>query len=517
MMIRTPHIETVSDLYLRSSQWRGREELFVDQQHRMSGEDALQASLRLASAYARLGAEAGDVVAFLCRSSTRHAAAWFAAPLAGRIACNLHVRETPQQIGRTIAWLGAKIIVHDDDLEEFVEAAITGSGIEPRRLSLGARGTANMSFEECVSSEPAFDVARRRPSPNEVAAVILSSGTTGQPKGIMHTQHTLLETAKGGQLAFGGITPHSTTLLYMQPSFAAWSIITLPFVGGKGKIVYGGQFTPQAFLEACQRERVTLAPLVPTMWRMVFDAEPEAYDLSSISVVTISGEAPAPSDIEHLRRSVCQNVICQYLSSEAFTGSTVLATSPDLVQRGKIGSTGKPGVGVDVRIIDPAGSFDDELPNGEAGEIAVSGPSVAIGYWNDPLLTAERFRCGWWRSGDLGRIDEDGYLWVLGRNDNVINTGGIKVSGEEIESALLSHPAIVQCAVVGQRDTRFGSRIEAFCVPRGDAPSAEELESFLRQTCGLAGFKIPKAFRMLSELPTGPTGKLYRRALITHD
>jgi non-ribosomal peptide synthetase component E (peptide arylation enzyme) len=97
----------------------------------------------------------------------------------------------------------------------------------------------------------------------------------------------------------------------------------------------------------------------------------------------------------------------------------------------------------------------------------------------------------------------------------VINTGGIKVSGEEIEQALLSHPAIIQCAVVGQRDDRFGQRIEAFCVPRGDAPSVEELDRFLRNTCGLAGFKIPKTFHFRPELPTTATGKLYRRGLIT--
>ncbi len=336
------------------------------------------------------------------------------------------------------------------------------------QLSLNKDAPARRSVH---AIEAAFDVTSHRPAPSDIAAIILSSGTTGEPKGIVHTQRTLLEAAKA-QSIFGGITPHSVVLLYLQPSFAAWSIITLPFVAGKGKIVYGGHFSPESFLQDCQSQRVTVAPLGPTMWRMVFAADMQAYDLSSLAVATISGEAPAASDIETLRRLVCPNVICHYLSSEAFTGSAVLATMPDLVERGKIGSSGKPGVGVDVKIIDPAGSFDDELPDGQDGEIVVSGSSTAIGYWKDPDLTAKRFRDGWWRSGDLGRIDEDGYLWVLGRNDNVINTGGIKVYGEEIEYALLSHPAIAQCAVIGQRDARFGQRIVAFCVPRGEPPTA---------------------------------------------
>jgi len=115
--------------------------------------------------------------------------------------------------------------------------------------------------------------------------------------------------------------------------------------------------------------------------------------------------------------------------------------------------------------------------------------------------------------GDLGRLDTDNYLWVSGRIDNVINSGGIKVSGEEIEHALLSHPSVAQCAVVGQPDPRLGQRIEAYLVARGAAPDAGELDRFLRQQRHLAGYKIPKAFHWLDAMPTGPTGKLFRRAL----
>jgi acyl-coenzyme A synthetase/AMP-(fatty) acid ligase len=329
----------------------------------------------------------------------------------------------------------------------------------------------------------------------------------------MHTQKTLLEAAKGGQVVMGPITPDSATLLYMQPSFAAWPIIVLPFVAAKAKVCFGKAFTPAAFLESCQRERITLAPLVPTMWRMVFEAGPENYDLSALTLVSISGEAPAPSDVRQLYDRICQNICCVYLSGEAFTASGVMANTRDLMERGKIGSSGRPVVGGDVRILVPGGGFDDEVANGETGEIAISGPSLAIGYWKDPELTREKFRDGWWRSGDLGRLDADNYLWVSGRIDNVINTGGIKVSGEEIEHALLSHPSVAQCAVVGQPDQRMGQRIEAYLVARGAPPDIEEISLFLRQQRHLAGFKVPKAFHWIDEMPTGPTGKLFRRAL----
>jgi acyl-coenzyme A synthetase/AMP-(fatty) acid ligase len=190
-----------------------------------------------------------------------------------------------------------------------------------------------------------------------------------------------------------------------------------------------------------------------------------------------------------------------------------MANTRDLMERNKIGASGRPVVGGDVKILIPGGGFDDEAAAGETGEIAVSGPSLSIGYWKDPELTREKFRDGWWRSGDLGRFDEDNYLWVSGRIDNLINSGGIKVSGEEIEHALLSHPAVAQCAVVGQPDALTGQRIEAFLVARGTPPAPDELSRFLRQERHLAGFKIPKAFHWIDEMPTGPTGKLFRRAL----
>jgi acyl-coenzyme A synthetase/AMP-(fatty) acid ligase len=512
-MLRTPAIETLSDLFIRSAQWRGRDELFVDEEHRITGADAFDSALRLAQGFADNGAAAGEVVAYLCRSSARHAVTWFAAPLSGRIACSLHVRETPERLGQALDWLEAKVLVHDEDLETQAIAAIAASGRTIRRVSLGERGRADADYAGIVATAACFNVAANRPKPADIAAIVFSSGTTGRPKGIMHSQKTLLEAAKGGQVVMGPITPDSATLLYMQPSFAAWPIIVLPFVAAKAKVCFGKVFTPAAFLESCQRERITKAPLVPTMWRMVFEAGPENYDLSALTLVSISGEAPAPSDVRQLYDRICRNICCVYLSGEAFTASGVMANTRDLMERNKIGSSGRPVVGGDVRILAAGGGFDDEAYNGETGEIAISGPSLAIGYWKDPELTREKFRDGWWRSGDLGRLDADNYLWVSGRIDNVINTGGIKVSGEEIEHALLSHPAVAQCAVVGQPDHQLGQRIEAYLVARGTPPDSDEIALFLRREHHLAGFKVPKAFHWIDAMPTGPTGKLFRRAL----
>src|SRR6202044_592118 len=220
----------------------------VDDTDRITGADALDQALRMAQGFADHGAAQGQVIAYLCRSSARHAVTWFAAPLSGRIACSLHVRETPERLGQALRWLEAKILVHDADLEAEAIAAIMACGQPVRRISLGARGGADADYGEIVAKLERFDVAAHRPNPVDLAAIVFSSGTTGKPKGIVHTQKTLLEAAKGGQVTIGPITSDSATLLYMQPSFAAWPIIVLPFVAAKAKVCFGSNFTPAAFL-----------------------------------------------------------------------------------------------------------------------------------------------------------------------------------------------------------------------------------------------------------------------------
>jgi acyl-CoA synthetase (AMP-forming)/AMP-acid ligase II len=167
----------------------------------------------------------------------------------------------------------------------------------------------------------------------------------------------------------------------------------------------------------------------------------------------------------------------------------------------------------EMRIIDPEGTFDDELSTGEIGEIAVKSASVAIGYFGDPGLTMEKFSDGWWRSGDLGFIDERGLVYVKGRLDNRINTGGIKVHAEEVEAALLKHPGVQLAAVIGESDPLWGEHIEAHLVVIDEVPSESELLEFCLEEELLPKTHLPKIIHFHQTLPTGPTGKLYRRGL----
>ena len=518
-----PSADTLAGLYGRACRWRGKRDLFVDPTERVTGSEAWQSSCAIGGAFAKRGLAAGERVAFLCKPSARHALAWFGVPLAGGVSCSLHIRETPERLGETLAWLGAIALVHDADLASTAAEVLVHAsrhGHSALRVSLGKAHGDTLGWDALVAN-PLEDLPAL--IPDQLAAIILSSGSTGRPKGVMHTHRTLAENAKAGQVLYGTVTARDAALIMMQPSFAAWVNVVVPYVAGGGKVVFGHTFTPHGFLEAIERERITMAPAVPTMWRMMFGEDLARHDLSSLRNVSISGEPPSRSDLEQIHARISKGISSFYSSSEAGTGGAVLATEADTLgvgslSPGKPDTTGRPVVGADIRIIDPNGEWGDELPAGEIGEIAISGPSLSIGYWRDDALTRKRFHDGWWRSGDLGYVDAEGDLFILGRTDNVINTGGMKVYGEEVERALLRHPAVVQAAVVGVVDERWGQRIEAHVVLRtGHTTTSEALDSFSRTEGGLASFKVPKKFHLVDRLPTGPTGKLYRRALRSAD
>ena len=174
---------------------------------------------------------------------------------------------------------------------------------------------------------------------------------------------------------------------------------------------------------------------------------------------------------------------------------------------------GKPVPGADIRIVDPDGSINDVLRQGETGEIAITSSSIASGYWKDQTLTDARFIDGWWRSGDLGYLDEDRNLNIVGRIDNMIITGGLKLHAEEVEAAMIQHPDVSLAAVVGVPDPEWGQRIEAHIVTDGDI-SAEDILQYCRDNQLLATFKLPRKIHFCDSLPTGSTGKIYRRGLL---
>jgi len=444
-----------------------------------------------------LGLSKGDVVAFYCSSSVPHAVTFFACLVSGIIPCCLHVRETPERNRKNIEFIEAKKIFTDLELVEEAQELIDANNV----ISLS---------NDLTASEPLTSEVLEADDP---AVILISSGTTGVPKCIQHSQATLAATAVYGPYSYDCWDQSDSTMIIMAPSFAAWIHTVLPFIFIKGRVLFGAGFDPVNFLSTLEKEKITLAPLVPTVWRMVMAAEPEKYDLSYLKTAFYSGEPGSESLVEDLQAKICVNVMTSYLTSEGGCASGVIAGSDILSKEGQAASTGKPVKDTEVRIIDPEGSFDDQLPAREIGEIALKSASIAIGYYGDAEGTKNKFFAGWWRSGDLGYIDENGLIFVKGRLDNRINTGGIKVYAEEVEAAFLKHPAVQMAAVVGVDDKKWGQRIEAHLVA-SETVGEDELVNYCLDQELLPKTHVPKAIHFHDALPIGPTGKLYRRGLI---
>ena len=512
MTTRFAKCTSLADVYVRTCKWKGEHVLFADDHGgSYTGRQALDRSLRFAAAMRGVSLVPGDVVAFLCMGSASQTAAWFGAVAGGYVASSLHTRnDSVAQVAIALKWLGAKLLVHDEAFASLAAAAVQQAGMPIRTLALDDEAGSWATFADAASP---LDYERDRPDAEAVAAIILSSGSTGKPKGVMHSQASLLACAVAGQVMLEGIHRHDTILIPMNPSFAGWVMFVLAAMAGQARLLFVRRFEAASVVELAERERVTILNMVPTMWRMVFDVVTPERDFTSVRLTCVGGELPTPEDISRITARFCKRVSAIYMAGESGNACAITVTAEDMADGGKVGSTGLPTVGADLRIVDPDGSIDDVLPPGQRGEIVVTGASVALGYWREPALTAKKFVYGWWRSGDMGHLDEDGYLWMSGRADNVINTGGIKVHAEEIEAEISTHEHVAACAVVGCTDAKFGQRIEAYIVASNPGLTADSLKAYLKNVRQLSAHKVPKAFHFLAALPIGLTGKIDRRAL----
>lgn len=491
--------------------WNGATELIIEEGVRYTGERLNREARMLAQALQHAGIGRGDVVAFLGSATCRFYAAFFAAQKLGCVTCNINAREPAVFIRSTLAGIGAKAVICADGVCATVVEAMAQLPARLPVITLGdaplpgadlAYGTALARYPD---AEPPAEV-----SADDPAIIILSSGSTGTPKGILHSNANFVRWMRSAPALFGHVSRSTRLLVIVGTSFAAWPFSTISVLYAGGSLVLMDGFTPEGFCAAIEREKATMAGPVPTMVRMLEPAITARYDLSSLRMMLCAGEPPSPADIERMRSWANIDVRCLYLASESAPGAATYWELRDLELFGKGVCAGKPVPGADLRVVDPDGGIDDLRPTGETGEILLRGPTLATGYLNNPELTARRFVDGWWRSGDLGHLDADGYLHVAGRTDNTINSGGIKVQGEEVEICLLAHPGVAQVAVIGVRDAKWGYRIEAHVAVTGGTSEAE-LREFCRER--LASFKHPKTYVFHEKLPVGATGKLDRVAL----
>lgn len=488
-----------------------------DAVRRCSWAERVDGVARRAAVLAARGVQPGDRVALLGINSTDLVLALEACWWRGAVACPLNVRWSAPEIDAALADAGASLLVHD-------------AALQPLRA--GHEGAA-MDFDAFeIAARAAVPLADARVGGDALAALLYTGGTTGRSKGVMLTHANFWSAAmtRGAEL---NNPPHSVSLL-VAPLFhvaGLGRLIGQTLVGGA--CVTMPQFRVDAVLAAVERHGVTDTIVVPSMLQALLDHP--GFDTAQVQGLQriAFGAAPMPPDL--LERALAAWPQAEFFQAYGLTETAgAVCINLPATHRGperltpRLRAVGRAGLGAEIQIHDEDGR---ELPRGTVGEIVVRGPMVTAGYWpgpqalgQQPQATAAAFRDGWFRTGDAGRMDGEGWLWVVDRLKDMIISGGENVYSAEVEAALRAPPAVLDAAVVGRPDARWGEAVHAVVVPRGAPPAdaaalqAElqaDLQADLQAWCRarLAGYKCPRSMAFVDALPMSAAGKVLKNRL----
>lgn len=464
----------------------------------------------LASAYEQLGVGHGDRILCQLRNSPEHVIAIGAAWLRGAVHVGTDNDLTGAELSRLVERLGAAALLFQpaaDALDPLAPLeAVADASPSTELIVHGHVGGPHRSLADLL--EATGTVSPDPPEALEPAVIFLTSGTTGEPKAVVETM-----SANWAKMQFftDAFTPGSedTHLLYLPIAHVFGFRLALLALLRGGRLLLLDRFSPTRALELVAAERVTVLPAVPAhlqLLRMRYD--PAVHDVSSLRWV-LSAASGLPSQLaEWVYESLGARILYVFGCSEGFTTRT---TDPGDILAGSVGKTvfrGPPGTPADgtVRIVDPSGD-NTSLPVGQTGEIAF-GAAVPVPYWDHPDAATD----GWYRTGDLGRMDEEGRLYVVGRLKELVNRAGLHVSAAEVEMALARHPDVADAGVIATPDPVLGEAVCA-CIAPVDAhvPSLQELRSFLGDT--LARHKLPDELCVVDAIPRTVIGKVDRPLL----
>ncbi|MPY35511.1 long-chain fatty acid--CoA ligase [Streptomyces adustus] len=459
------------------------------------------ASARLASLLRDRGVRPGDRVALVMPNVSLFPVVYYGILRAGAAVVPMNPLLKAREAAFTLRDSGARaVLVHPLFAEEVAKAA-TEVGAE-------CLVTDAEVFDGLLrAAEPMAEVVER--AADDTAVILYTSGTTGTPKGAELTHRNLLSNAVTTRETLIRIRPDDV-LFGGLPLFHAFgqTCALNAAVSAGATLTLLPRFEPARALEIMHRDRVTVFLGVPTMYTALLQTGvPAGHDLSPLRVA-ISGGASLPVEVLHgFERDFDVTVLEGYGLSE--TSPVAVFNPPDRPR--KAGSIGLPIRGVEVRLVADDGST---VAPGEVGEIAIRGENVMKGYWNRPEATEDAVRGGWFHSGDLARVDEDGYYFIVDRKKDLIIRGGYNVYPREIEEVLYEHPAVAEAAVVGVPHQVHGEEIAAVVTLRQDGAdtSADALRDFVKER--VAAYKYPRIVTFTDALPKGATGKILKREIV---
>ncbi len=471
--------------------------------HALTGDEAFARANRLGEGFRQLGIAPGDRVVVFMANRPEVGIVYQGLWRAGAVITPAIFLLPPPDLRHILEDSEAVAIV---TTPEFVaNARAAAEGVPSIRWIVLAEepqeGT--VSLEELEGSAGGEIVPREDA---DLAAVMYTGGTTGRAKGVMLSHENLARTAAAAHEA-SNVPGVNRTLVPIPLSHSYGLIVTVIGLQATepGEVVLLRWFEPQACLAAIQEHALQRATMVPTMLQVLLDQPLEDYDLSSLRYVT-SGAAPLPMEVaQEFERRVPN---AQILEAYGLTENAAALTINRPGSR-RLGSVGQVIPGGELAILDEDGK---PVPTGETGEICYRGSGVMLGYWRAPDVTEETLADGWLHTGDIGRLDDDGYLYVVDRKKDLILRGGFNVFPRDVEDVLVQHPAVAMAGVVGRPDPRMGEEVVAFVsLHPGHEVSPEDVIAFAKERLGK--YKYPREVRVVSAIPVTPVGKIDRKVL----
>jgi long-chain acyl-CoA synthetase len=471
----------------------------VDGDSRISYAELHQLVLRSAARLAALGVAPGDRVGVMLDNRIDVLAAVLGIAALGAISVPMNIRQRPPETAHALNNAGVKVMV----CEASLSANLPDSQEAPSLVHVLFVDDDRPLWD----GAEALDLAAVNAGEDQPFCILYTSGTTGRPKGAILT-HFGLVTSCLGAVEHQGLRDGDCTILSVPASHVTGLVLALlTSLTVAGKVVLQRGFKARRFLELAAAERLNYVVLVPAMYSLcLLDEDYDRFDLSSWRVGGYGGAPMPEAVVEALaRKHPSMRLVNIYGSTETTSPAVMMPDGEAAARRTQLG---RPLRYADIRIMDAQGR---EQPRGEQGEIWIAGPMVIPGYWNNPEATADAFVGGYWKSGDIGVMDGEGYLKILDRKKDMINRGGFKVYSVEVENVLMSHPAVIEAGVVGRPCPVLGERVEAFVVTAFPV-AGEELVRFC--AARLSDYKVPEHVVLKSApLPRNANGKLLKNEL----
>ncbi len=488
-------------------------EAVVDGEVRLTYADLTEQAARAGAGLARLGVGRGDRVLIALRNRVEHVVAYWALHTLGAVAVPVNFRMAAAEMRYVLDDAGARVVL----FEEATRAAVLDAarGQETRLVFVGGTAPAPaLGWAEVARGAGATVPPVSPATPGDVALILYTSGTTGRPKGVPRTHGNHHAGALAQVIQLGWEWGERT--LGVMPLYHTMGIHALiGMVAVNGCFVCQPEWSAAGALRLIAAERLSALYLIPTLFHdLVHAPETARTDVTSVRKLAYAG-APmlAPlteACVKTFRPAVFVN---HYGSTEIYTFSV----RPDV--HVKPGCAGRTGIHSTLRVVTASTERrvgpDETVPPGEKGEIIVrlDSDEAFAGYWKRPDADAKALRDDWYFTGDMGYLDADGELYVSGRVDDMIISGGENIHPVEVEEALARHPGVADVAVIGEPDERWGERVVAFVVARDAALTADALDAFCRESPHLASFKRPRRVVFVSDIPKTASGKILRRLL----